>query len=135
MKIRIWQNFVSRALLCTPNDRRFQNTSEWKFQITKKPSFLFSYFWCKTFSVSCRAPDPVRILPDPDPSWFSGSRTSMERLTQKTGLANYLEILFNGILKFFHRSGPRAPNPYPNPQPCRRRMKIENPLCILKQKV
>ena len=35
--------------------------------------------------VSPRAldPDPVRMNPDLDPDWFSGSRTSMERLTQK----------------------------------------------------
>ena len=47
------------------------------------PPFLFSYFWCQTISVSRRALDLVRILTDPDPGWFSGSRASMERLTQK----------------------------------------------------
>ena len=85
--------------------------------------FLFSYFWCQTFSVSHRAldPDPVRILTDPEPGWFSGSKASMERLTQrikntKRGLANYLENLLNGILNIFHRSGPRAPDPYPDPK-------------------
>ena len=39
----------------------------------------------------------------------------MKRLTLKMRmqkkLANYLENLFNGILKIFHRSGPRAPDP------------------------
>ena len=53
------------------------------------PPFLFSYFWCQTSSVSPRSldpdPDAVRILPDSDldPGWFSGFRTSMERLTKK----------------------------------------------------
>ena len=46
---------------------------------------MFSYFWCQTFSVSPNAPvpnsDSVRLLPDPD--WCSGSKTSMECLTQK----------------------------------------------------
>ena len=40
----------------------------------------------------------------------------MERLTQKRGLANYLENLLNGILNIFHRSEPRAPDPYPDPK-------------------
>ena len=81
---------------------------------------MFSYFWCQTFSVSRRGPDPVRILTDP--GWFSGSRASMERLTQKIkkykkkGLANYLENLLKGILNIFHRSGPRALDPYPDPK-------------------
>ena len=35
---------------------------------------------------------------------------------QKRGLANYLENLFDGILNIFHRSGPRAPDPYPDPE-------------------
>ena len=51
----------------------------------------------------------------------------MERLTQKIRntkkrrLAKYLEILLNGILNIFHRSGPRAPiririqKPYSHP--------------------
>ena len=36
-------------------------------------------------SVSPRAQDsdPVRIIKDPDPDWFSESRASMERQTQK----------------------------------------------------
>ena len=38
-------------------------------------------FWCQTSSVSPRGPDLVRILPDP--GWFSGSRTLMERLKPK----------------------------------------------------
>ena len=42
-------------------------------------SFLFSYFWCQTSSVRPTAPDPVQILQDP----FSGSRTSLVRLTPK----------------------------------------------------
>ena len=48
-------------------------------------SFLFSYFWCQTSPVSSGAPDPepVRILTDPDPGWFSESSTSMVRLTPK----------------------------------------------------
>ena len=33
------------------------------------------------YSVSPGAPDPVRM--NPDPGWFSGSRISIERLTQK----------------------------------------------------
>ena len=37
--------------------------------------------WCQTSSVSPEAPDPVRILTDPDP--FSESSTSMVRLTPK----------------------------------------------------
>ena len=86
--------------------------------------FLFSYFWCPTFSVSRRTLDPdpdlFRILWDPDPGWFSGSRASMERLTQKKiqkrVLANYLENLFNGILNIFYRSWPKAPDPYPDPE-------------------
>ena len=87
--------------------------------------FFSSYFQCQTFSVSRRAldldPDPVRILTDldPDPGWFSGSRASIESLTQKIKiqkrvLANYLEN-FYGILNIFHRSGPTAPDPYPDP--------------------
>ena len=46
----------------------------------------------------------------------------MERLTQKItntkkrGLKNYLENLFNGILSIIHRSGPRAPDPYSDPE-------------------
>ena len=77
------------------------------------------------FSVSRRAlytyPNPVRILSDPDPGWFSGYGASMEGMTQKfkiqkRGLSNYLENLFNGILNIFHSSGPRAPNPYPDPE-------------------
>ena len=61
------------------------------------------------------------MLTDPGPGWFSGSRASMERLTQKIknknkrGLANYLENLLNGVLNIFHRSGPRDPDPYPDP--------------------
>ena len=51
------------------------------------PFFCFHTFGVRrsTFSVSRRAvdPDPVRISTDPDPGWFSGSRASMERLTQK----------------------------------------------------
>ena len=86
--------------------------------------FILLKFWYQTFSASRRAldPDPVRILTDPDPGWFSGSRASMERLTQKIkntkkrGLANYLENLFNGILNIFLWSGPRAPDPYPDPK-------------------
>ena len=59
--------------------------------------------------------------PDPDPGWFSGSRTSMERLTQKIKntkrrLANDLENSFTGILNIFHRSGPRAPDPNSDPE-------------------
>ena len=81
-------------------------------------NFASILFCFHTFDVSRRAldPDPVRILSDPDPGWFSGSKASMERLTQKLkiqkrGLANYIENLFNGILNIFHRSGPRAPDP------------------------
>ena len=36
---------------------------------------------------------------------------------QKRGLANYLENLLNSILNIFHRSGPRAPDPKPDPHP------------------
>ena len=66
-------------------------------------------------------PDPVRILIDLDPGWFSRSRASMERLTQqikiqKRGRANYLENVLNGILNISHRVGPRAPDPYPDPK-------------------
>ena len=38
-----------------------------------------SYLWCQTFPVSPKAPDPVRIWPDP--GWFSEFSPSMIRLT------------------------------------------------------
>ena len=44
---------------------------------------MFLYFWCQTSLVSPRAPDPVRILTDPDRGWFSDSSTSMVGLTPK----------------------------------------------------
>ena len=91
-------------------------------------NFASLLFCFHTFGVSRRALDPnpdlVRILPDP--GWFSGSRASMERLTQKIkntkrGLANYLENLFNGILISFTgqdlepriRIRIRKPDPHP----------------------
>ena len=47
----------------------------------------FFIFWCQTSRVSPRAPDsvpdPVRILTDPDPGWFSESSTLMVRLIPK----------------------------------------------------
>ena len=88
--------------------------------------FFFFILWCQTFSVSSRVLDPK-----PDPGWFSRSRASMARLTQKiknTKKGN-LENLFNGILNIFHRSGPRALDPYPDPDTgstsLARRWKIE----------
>ena len=49
--------------------------------------FGFYTFGVRRPNVSPRAPDPVpdlvRILPDPDPGWFSASRTYMVRLTPK----------------------------------------------------
>ena len=50
-------------------------------------NFASLLFCFHSFGVRRRAldldTDPVRILPDPDPGWFSESRASMERLTQK----------------------------------------------------
>ena len=69
--------------------------------------FCFHTFGVETFSVSRRALDP-------DLGWFSGSRASMERLTQQIKNTS-------GILNIFHRSDPepqiririRKPDPHP----------------------
>ena len=53
-----------------------------------KASFLFSYFWCQTSSVSPKAPDPDSDTINPDPGWFSESRTSMDRPTPKVWKQN-----------------------------------------------
>ena len=76
--------------------------------------FYIHTYGGQTSSVSPRASDPVQILPGP--GWFSGSRTSMERLTQKKkytkkeDLNEFSENSFYGILNIFYRSGPRAPD-------------------------
>ena len=65
------------------------------------PSFLFSYFWFQTSSVSPKAldSDPVWILPDPAGFLDLGS---MERLTPK--VSTQKRLLYNRILKISLRS-------------------------------
>ena len=109
---------ISDPGLCTPNDRRYLKYYWIKILEILQAFFLFSYFLCHTFSVSRWALDPVRILPDPDPGWFSGSRASMERLTQnskntKRRNCKFSRKLFQRDLNIFLRSGPRAPDPDP----------------------
>ena len=43
-------------------------------------AFFFVFILLVSEDVLCK-PDPVRILPDQDPGWFSKSMTSMVRLT------------------------------------------------------
>ena len=55
---------------------------------------------------------------DPDPAWFSGSMTSMTRLTQKIKITKKKTCKlprksFNAILNIYHSSGPRAPDSHP----------------------
>ena len=51
---------------------------------------LLSYLWCQTSSISSQAPDP-------DPGWFSESRTYVECLAQimniKIGLLKYIHSI------------------------------------------
>ena len=59
---------------------------------------------------------------DENPGCFSGSRTSMVRLTPKEGFWNYLKYSFNRLLKISLRLRYRAPDPFfwpkPGPHPC-----------------
>ena len=57
-----------------------------------KPEFF-------TSPVSPRAPDPVRILPDP--GWFSVFRIIMVRLTPSMKVLNHLKYSFNRLLKIY----------------------------------
>ena len=75
---------ISGSGLCTPNYRRYL-----KYYWMKIPDNFASFLFCfNAFGVRrfLKAVEPwirIRILPDPDLGWFSGSRASMERLTQK----------------------------------------------------
>ena len=92
--------------LCTPNDGRYLKYY-WINILDnfERLLFCFNTFGVRqTSSISLRAldPDTVRILPDP--GWFPGSRTSMERLTQKRRQI-ILKNVFNIILIIFHKWG------------------------------
>jgi len=75
MRIRFWPNIGSGVLHLKQRKISKILLNEY-FRKVMEPSYLFFYFWCQTSFANPRAPDPVRILPDP--GWFSESRISME---------------------------------------------------------
>ena len=109
MRIRFWPKTGSGALYLKRREGIKIIFNEY-FRKFLKTFSSFSYLLCQTYSASPRAPDPIRILTNPD--WVSESRTSDTiSKNKKRRLIKLSKVSFNKFLKISLRLRQRASDP------------------------